>query len=168
MTPAMFFIPLNRKLVKSGRGSGMRAGSMRSTFAVALLACCAIHCTSPAIPYAAGGQAGGCIGEAHEKFGKSIALKSFCRSPSDCEYQAPLLNASALALVNTMAETIQECWRKAGLTLAEQTRASATLSTRRYADPTGKSGESCEIALSETSGALADGFRAACRTLPAR
>ncbi len=104
-----------------------------------------------------------CIAATQEKLGGLNFLRASCTSRQDCTYQAPTGNASAIALLNGAADTVQTCWRSAGLT---QTESSAKVQgvIRTYARP----GETCKLLLAMTLGSMAEGFRAACQSDTAR
>jgi hypothetical protein len=98
-----------------------------------------------------------CIASIHAALGSTPGLRSQCANAQDCMYQAPAGNASAMALVSGMADKLQECWRKAGLAMAQEQRERQGL-IRTY----GRGGESCKLLLSISAGTSADGYRAAC------
>lgn len=104
-----------------------------------------------------------CIASIHAALGTTSALRFRCASAHDCMYQAAIGNASALALLNGMADKLQDCWRKAGLAMAQEEREKQGV-IRTY----GKSGETCKLLLSMSLGTTADGYRAACNTDAAR
>lgn len=100
-----------------------------------------------------------CIAAIHAALASTPGLRSQCANAQDCMYQAPAGNASAMALVNGMADKLQECWRKAGLAMAQEQRERQGL-IRTY----GKDGETCKLLLSVSPGTTADGYRANCKS----
>jgi len=139
-------------------GAHEGAGPRRTIHGVALSFCLLVLA-----PLASGAAqetpAALCVATMHQQFGGTSALRSECPSQQDCLYQAPIGNASALALLNAMAEKVQACWREAGLSAVEDEREPQGM-TRTY---TKLGGETCKILLSMQFPTLADGFRAACQ-----
>jgi hypothetical protein len=143
----------------------MRANKGNAQMSARRVALCAaiLGCCLAAHP--AGAQnspAAQCIAAIHAALGSTSALRSQCANAQDCMYQAPAGNASASALLNGMAEKLQECWRRAGLAMAQEQRQNQGV-IRTY----GKGGESCKLLLSISAG-TADGYRASCKTGGAR
>jgi hypothetical protein len=126
--------------------------------ALAFSFCLGVNCLA-----AQESQAAQCIASMHRDYGGSPALRGECVSRQDCLYQAPAGNASALALLNAMADRVQECWRAAGLAMTDEQRERQGV-IRTYAKP----GETCKMLLSLSFGAMAYGFRAACQSDPPR
>jgi hypothetical protein len=100
-----------------------------------------------------------CIAAAQERLGGLSFLRAECASRQDCTYQAPIGNASALALITSTAETVEHCWTTAGFTRTDEQRQAQGV-IRTYAKP----GETCKLLLSLSLGTAADGFRAACQS----
>ena len=104
-----------------------------------------------------------CIASVHAEFGSAKALRAECTPAGDCMYQAPAGNASALALLNSMAAQVETCWVASGLAMAQEQRGAQGV-MRTYA----RGGQSCKMLLSISAGTMADGYRAACQKTPAR
>jgi hypothetical protein len=100
-----------------------------------------------------------CIAAVQARLGGQSFLRAACASRQDCTYQAPIGNASAMALISSSAETVEKCWSAAGLARTDEQREAQGL-IRTYAKP----GETCKLLLSLSLGAVADGFRAACQS----
>jgi hypothetical protein len=100
-----------------------------------------------------------CIAAAQEKLGNLTFLRAACATRQDCTYQAPVGNASALAVLNGAVDTVEGCWRTAGLTQTDEQRERQGV-IRTYAKP----GETCKLLLAMTLGTMADGFRVACQS----
>lgn len=99
-----------------------------------------------------------CIAATQEKLGSLPFLRAACTTRRDCTYLVPVGNASALALLNGAVDTVEGCWRTAGLTQTEEQRETQGV-IRTYAKP----GETCKLLLSLQLGTMADGFRVACQ-----
>ena len=88
-----------------------------------------------------------------------------CANATDCTFQAPVGNASALALIGSMVKTVEACFTAAGLSVVKEDVVPQG-TTRQY----GKAGtaEMCAVLISTSMGDLADGLRATCQTGIAR
>lgn len=100
-----------------------------------------------------------CIASGHAALGEAAGVRAECNGSGDCMYQAPAANGAALALLNAVADEVQECWRKAGLPRTKEERHKAGV-IRIYA----KGGQTCRVLLSLSQGTVADGFRATCQS----
>ena len=121
-----------------------------------------ILCSAPAL---AQGAPSSCVTALSKEFGTNSALRMECTNATDCTFQAPVGNASALALIGAMVKTVEACFTAAGLSVVkEDVMPQGT--TRQY----GKSGtsEMCAVLISTTTVDLADGLRATCQTIIAR
>lgn len=106
-----------------------------------------------------------CVTALSAKYGSTPALKMECANQTDCTFQAPPANASALALIGSMVKTVEACFIAAGLTMVkEETVPEGT--TRQY----GKSGgaEKCALLIHTSPLNIADGMRAACQLAAAQ
>jgi hypothetical protein len=106
-----------------------------------------------------------CVTALSKEYGSNPALRVECTNATDCTFQAPTANASALALIGSMVKTVEACFTAAGLTvISEEVLPNGT--TREY----GKAGatEVCAVLISTTMGDLADGLRATCQPVSAR
>ena len=106
-----------------------------------------------------------CVTALSKEYGANTAVQMACANATDCTFQAPIGNASALALIGSMVKTVEACFTASGLSLVkEDTVPQGT--TRQY----GKTGapETCAVLISASMGDLADGLRAACVPAAAR
>lgn len=101
-----------------------------------------------------------CIVELHRQYAASSALRASCDSEADCLYQAPIGNASAVALLLSMIGRVEACWREAGFVQSEEEREPQGTVLRTYGGP---GGAVCKLRLSFLLGQMPSGFRAACQ-----
>jgi hypothetical protein len=106
------------------------------------------------------GMPASCVTELRKEYSTSSALKTECANDTDCTFQAPEGNASALALIGAMVKKVEACFTAAGLAVVKED-AMAGGTTRQY----GKSGgsEMCAVLIATGSGGLASGLRATCQ-----
>jgi hypothetical protein len=100
-----------------------------------------------------------CVGELQKQYGGTPALRSECASKTDCTFQAPEGNASALALVDTIAKRAESCLGEAGLTMT--TEETITGGSTRYYGATDAS-EKCALLVATANGAT-QGVRLTCQ-----
>lgn len=100
-----------------------------------------------------------------KEYGSNAALRTECTNDTDCMFQAPAGNASALALIGSMVKTVEACFAAAGLSVVKEDVVPQG-TTRQY----GKAGapEICAVLISTAMGDLADGLRATCLASVAR
>jgi len=116
---------------------------------------------------AAGGAE--CFAVARARVADSPAFRVTCAAAADCEFEPTQeLNASAMALIDNIAQKLQNCWRGAELTTVTDVTAPAAmkLRIRRYtATATGASVEICTMAELKPFGdaQLTTSFRAQCK-----
>ena len=115
--------------------------------------------------FAQSGTPASCVTALSKEYGSNSALRMECTNATDCTFQAPAGNASALALIGAMVKTVEACFTAAGLSVVkEDVMPQGT--TRQY----GKAGgsEICAVLISTTTADVADGMRATCQTAIAR
>jgi len=105
------------------------------------------------------GEPATCISELQTEYGDAAGLSSDCASETDCTFQAPSGNASARALIATIAERAEACFTSAGLNRkSEQTQGIGTTTTFN-----GEGEGQCAILVSAPSGSPPEGVRVLCR-----
>ncbi len=115
----------------------------------------------PAAAFAQSGTPASCVTALSKEYGSNSALRMECTNATDCTFQAPTGNASALALIGAMVKTVEACFTAAGLAVVKED-AMPQGTTRQY----GKAGgsEMCAVLISTTTVDVADGMRATCQT----
>ena len=106
-----------------------------------------------------------CVTALSKEYSSTSALRMECTNATDCTFQAPPGNASALALIGSMVKTVEACFTAAGLTVVkEDVMPQGT--TRQY----GLAGaeQTCAVLISTSVSDLADGLRATCQPVTAR
>jgi hypothetical protein len=119
------------------------------------LALAAVTC----YPVQAQGAAPACIAELKKDYGATAGLKAGCDSAKDCTFQAPIGNASALALIDTIAKRAAACFTAAGLKVSKEDKQPVG-TTRIFKG--GKNAE-CAVLVSTPTGGIAQGVRAVCK-----
>jgi hypothetical protein len=119
--------------------------------------------TSPAL--AQGSPSSACVTALSQDYGGTAAIRTECTSAIDCTFQAPIGNASAMALIGAMAKKVEACFVAAGLTMVKED-VEPQAATRRYGNP--GSPDVCAVLVHTAIGDLADGLHAACRPEIAR
>jgi hypothetical protein len=110
-----------------------------------------------------------CIDAARSRIGDSPAFKVTCRTVADCEFEpSQALNASAMALIDSLARELRGCWRKAGLKGVTELPAPEGMKVliRRYSAPEEtEPGETCILAEFRPFGEeqMTTSFRARCK-----
>ena len=106
-----------------------------------------------------------CVTDLSKQYGSTSALRMECTNATDCTFQAPTGNASALALIGSMVKTVEACFTAAGLTVVKEDVMSQG-TTRQY----GLAGaeQTCAVLISTSVSDLADGLRATCQPVTAR
>jgi hypothetical protein len=101
-----------------------------------------------------------CVTALSAKYGSTPALKMECANETDCTFQAPPANASALALIGSMVKTLEACFTAAGLSMVkEDTVPEGT--TRLYGKSSGA--EQCAVLIHTGPTNIADAVRATCQ-----
>ena len=106
-----------------------------------------------------------CVTSLSKESGSNSAVRMECTNATDCTFQAPAGNASALALIGAMVKTVEACFIATGLAIVKED-AVPQGTTRQYGKP--GSSEMCAVLISTTTVDLADGLRATCQTVTAR
>lgn len=140
----------------------MSKGAKSECRRAAALAIGLILCSAPALAQSAPSS---CVTALSKEFGSNSALRMECTNATDCTFQAPTGNASALALVGAMVKTVEACFAAAGLTVVKEDVVPQG-TTRQYGKPGAV--EMCAVLISTTMGDLADGLRATCQPVAAR
>jgi hypothetical protein len=99
-----------------------------------------------------------CIAELQKEYGATPALRSECDGKTDCTFQAPEGNASALALIETIVKRAETCLGEAGLSVTKEEKAEGV--TRYYGAP--GASEMCALLTAPGAGAP-QGVRLACQ-----
>lgn len=149
-------------------GAGRKAVKLMSTGAksecrrAAAVAIGLMLCSAPAF---AQGAPASCVTALSKEYGSNPAPRMECANATDCTFQAPAGNASALALIGAMVKTVEACFTAAGLSVVKEDVAPQG-TTRQY----GRTGaaEMCAVLISTGMGDLAGGLRAACQPVAAR
>ena len=129
------------------------------------VAAVAIGLTLGSAPAFAQSAPASCVTALSKEYGGNSALRMECTNATDCTFQAPVGNASALALIGAMVKTVEACFTAAGLSVVkEDVMPQGT--TRQYGKP--GTSEMCAVLISTTTVDLADGLRATCQTIIAR
>lgn len=125
---------------------------------------CAAGLAAAAVAGASGaalaqGEPAACISELQAEYGNAAGLSSECASETDCTFQAPTGNASARALIGTIAERAETCFTSAGLNRkSQQTQGIGTTTTFN-----GEGEGQCALLVSTPSGSPPEGVRVVCR-----
>jgi hypothetical protein len=119
-------------------------------------------CSAPAF---AQGAPADCVTALSKTYGTTSSLRVECTNATDCTFQAPSGNASALALIGSMVKTVEACFIAAGLGVVKED-AVPQGTTRQYGKP--GAAQMCAVLISTTVGDLADGLRATCQPVAAR
>ena len=130
---------------------------------VALIAVASMLCSGQAL--AQNTPPASCVTALSKEYGATPALRMECTNATDCTFQAPTGNASALALIGAMVKTVEACFTSAGLAVVkEDVMPQGT--TRQY----GQAGaaQMCAVLISTTVGEVADGLRATCQPVKAQ
>ena len=106
-----------------------------------------------------------CVTSLSKEYGSNSAVRMECTNATDCTFQAPVGNASALALIGAMVRTVEACFMAAGLNVVKED-AMPQGTTRQYGKPA--SSEMCAVLISTTTVDVADGLRATCQTVIAQ
>jgi hypothetical protein len=101
-----------------------------------------------------------CVAELKKEYGSSTALSPTCPGDYDCTFMAATGNASARALVGTIAEKAESCFTAAGLSVSKEEKEGP--GTTRYFSEAGQ--ERCALLIAEPSGSPPEGVRAVCKT----
>ncbi|WP_088347654.1 MULTISPECIES: hypothetical protein [Rhodomicrobium] len=101
-----------------------------------------------------------CVADLRKEYASSSALRAECPSDTDCTFQAPEGNASALALIGTMVKRAEACFTAAGLKVTKDDTA-AQGTTRYYG--TADTAEKCALLIAANETGVAQGMRAACQ-----
>lgn len=101
-----------------------------------------------------------CIAELKKEYGASAGLKVECDSGKDCTFQAPTGNASARALVDTIAKHAEDCFKSAGLKVSKEDK--QPVGTTRLFNGEGEG--KCALLISTPSGDVPEGVRAVCQS----
>ncbi len=101
-----------------------------------------------------------CVAELKKAYGATKALRSECHGETDCSFQAPVGNASALALIGTMVKRTQDCYAAAGLEVTKEIRSAD--GTVRYYGASGAA-ERCTLLVATSAAEVAEGMRAVCQ-----
>jgi hypothetical protein len=125
----------------------------------------AIGLISGSAPVFAQSAPASCVTSLSKEYGANSSVRMECTNATDCTFQAPIGNASALALIGSMVKTVEACFTAAGLTVVKED-AVPQGTTRQYGKP--GSSEMCAVLISTTTVELADGLRATCQTVTAR
>jgi hypothetical protein len=124
---------------------------------------CALLSSAPA--FAQGLPSSACVTALSQEYGGNTAIRMECTNATDCTFQAPIGNASALALIGSMVKKVEACFVAAGLAMTKEDVVPQG-ATRQY----GKAGsaEVCAVLIHTSMGDVADGLRVACQTEIAR
>lgn len=106
-----------------------------------------------------------CVTALSAKYGSTPALKMECTNPTDCTFQAPVANASALALIGTMVKATEACFTAAGLDMVKED--TVTEGTTRLYGKSGAAGQ-CAVLIHTSPVNIADAFRATCQPATAQ
>lgn len=109
---------------------------------------------------AAQDQAAACVTQLKTEYGSMAALKAECASDTDCTFLAPTGNASARALLDTIATKTESCFKSAGLASTKEDKQDIG-TTRTY---NGEGVGKCALLISTPNGAPPEGVRAVCQT----
>ena len=101
-----------------------------------------------------------CITALRKEHASNAALNPSCPGDFDCTFMAPTGNASARALVETIAKKTESCFTAAGLTMSKEEKEGPGVT--RYFSEAGR--ERCALLIAEPSGPPPEGVRAVCRT----
>ncbi len=100
-----------------------------------------------------------CVAELQKEYGTAAGLSADCPTKSDCTFQAPTGNASARALIETIAKRAESCFTGAGLKVAKEE--TLALGTTRLFDGDGEA--KCAVLVSTPNGSPPEGVRAVCQ-----
>ena len=128
----------------------------RWMLAVAIGLTGALHCGE----VQAEGKPSGCVAALKRDYGSTNALRSECKTGTDCTFQAPPANASALALIGTMVKRTEDCFAAAGLKVSKEETAPG--GTTRYYEAAGAA-EKCALLIATGLTGIAEGVRAVCQ-----
>ena len=140
----------------------MSKGARSESRKAAAIAIGFILCSAPAFAQSAPAS---CVTALSKEYGTNSALRMECTNATDCTFQAPVGNASALALIGAMVKTVEACFTAAGLSVVKED-AVAQGTTRQFGKP--GTSEMCAVLISTTTVDVADGLRATCQTVIAR
>jgi hypothetical protein len=115
-------------------------------------------CAAPAFAQSLPSSA--CVTALSQEYGGNSALRMECANATDCTFQAPIGNASALALVGSMVKKVEACFLAAGLTMTKEDVVPQG-ATRQWSRA--GSTEVCAVLIHTAMGDVADGLRAACQ-----
>ena len=109
----------------------------------------------------------GCIAALRVKYDATPAFKIHCESDADCSFEPSLaLNASAMAVIDSMARSLIACWKEAGptKTVAIDAPPDLHLLITAFARADDETRRLCTIAELKPFGddKLTTSFRAAC------
>jgi hypothetical protein len=120
-------------------------------------------CSGPA--FAQGAASSSCVTALSQEFGGNTAIRMECANATDCTFEAPMGNASALALIGAMVKKVEACFQAAGLTMTKEDVVPQG-ATRQWSKA--GSSELCAVLIHTAMGDVADGLRAVCQTGIAR
>jgi hypothetical protein len=109
---------------------------------------------------AAQDQAAACVTQLKAEYGAVAALNAECPSDTDCTFLAPPGNASARALLDTVARKAESCFQSAGLASTKEDK-QAIGTTRTY---NGEGAGKCALLISTPNGSPPEGVRAVCQS----
>lgn len=109
---------------------------------------------------AAQDQAAACVTQLKTEYGTAAALNAECASDTDCTFLAPTGNASARALLDTIATKTESCFKSAGLVSTNEDKQDIG-TTRTY---NGEGAGKCALLISTPNGAPPEGVRAVCQS----
>lgn len=100
-----------------------------------------------------------CVAELQDAYGSNSSLRAECDGKTDCTFQAPEGNASALALIDTIVKRAETCMGQFALSVTKEDKV-AEGSTRYYSAP--GAAETCALLVATSSGAP-QGVRLSCQ-----
>ncbi len=99
-----------------------------------------------------------CVAQLKKDYGSTDALNADCPSESDCTFMAPTGNASARALIETIAGKVESCFTGAELKMTKEDKV-AEGTTRIFEAADVK----CALLTSAPNGTPPEGVRAVCQ-----
>jgi hypothetical protein len=109
---------------------------------------------------AAQGKGQSCVTDLKKEYGTAAAVSPNCAGEYDCTFMAPPGNASARALMETIAQKAESCFTGAGLSMSKEVKDGP--GTTRYFSEAGQ--ERCALLIAAPSGPPPEGVRAVCKT----
>lgn len=101
-----------------------------------------------------------CVTALRSEYGTTSALQSECTNDTDCTFNAPMGNASALALIGTMVKKVEACLTAAGMSMVKEDITTEG-TTRQFGMQGSK--EMCAVLIATGPGDLANAMRATCQ-----